>query len=325
MLIKIDLLSVECLDKIHNCIDLLCEYGKIERKATLKETYENVIGIYNLERLDPKMWEMVWDHKIQSLFQMEKQSGIQGIALIKPKSVDELAVLNSVIRLMPSDKNSERPLDLWAKYRSNIKLWYNEMKYYGLTDEEIAWLGNHSAVTDGICESQEGLMSLVQEPRLGGNSLNFADRCRKGIAKKQGKLFDECEKEFYTNIKKNNCSEKLAHYVWDVMLKVQRGYSFNRSHSLAYSLVALQEMNLAYKFPLIYWNTACLITDTGGNEDIEGSNDYGKLADGINKMRDEGIDVALPDINESNTPALIRDSITVLFTLTFDLKSSKDL
>lgn len=299
MLIKIDLLSVECLDKIHNCIDLLCDYGKIERKATLKETYESVIGIYNLERLDPKMWEMVWDHKIQSLFQMEKQSGIQGIALIKPKSVDELAVLNSVIRLMPSDKNSERPLDLWAKYRSNIKLWYNEMKYYGLTDEEIAWLGNHSAVTDGICESQEGLMSLVQEPRLGGNSLNFADRCRKGIAKKQGKLFEECEKEFYTNIKKNNCSEKLAHYVWDIMLKVQRGYSFNRSHCLAYSLVALQEMNLAYKFPLIYWNTACLITDTGGNEDIEGSNDYGKLADGINKMRDEGIEVALPDINES--------------------------
>ena len=95
-------------------------------------------------------------------------------------------------------------------------------------------------------------MSLVQEPRLGGNSLNFADRCRKGIAKKQGKLFEECEKEFYTNIKKNNCSEKLAHYVWDIMLKVQRGYSFNRSHCLAYSLVALQEMNLAYKFPLIY-------------------------------------------------------------------------
>lgn len=155
-LIKIDLLSVECLDKIHNCIDLLCEYGKIEKKATLKETYESVIGIYNLDRDNADMWEMVWDHKIQSLFQMEKQSGIQGIALIKPKSVDELAVLNSVIRLMPSDKNSERPLDLWAKYRSNIKLWYNEMKYYGLTDEEIAWLGNHSAVTDGICESQEG-------------------------------------------------------------------------------------------------------------------------------------------------------------------------
>ena len=37
-----------------------------------------------------------------------------------------------------------------------FKLWNNEMNYYGLTDEEIEWLGNHNDVTDGICESQEG-------------------------------------------------------------------------------------------------------------------------------------------------------------------------
>ena len=37
-LIKIDLLSVEAMDKIHNCLDLLCDYGYIERKATLRET-----------------------------------------------------------------------------------------------------------------------------------------------------------------------------------------------------------------------------------------------------------------------------------------------
>lgn len=66
-------------------------------------------------------------------------------------------------------------------------------------------------------------MSLVQEPCLGGNTLTFADKCRKGIAKKQGKLFQECEDIFFENIKKNNCSEKLAHYVWDVLLRVQRG------------------------------------------------------------------------------------------------------
>ena len=53
----------------------------------------------------------------------------------------------------------------------------------------------------------------------------------------------------------------------------------NQSHTLAYSLVALQEMNLAYRFPLIYWNTACLITDTGGAEDLDGdkSNNYDKI------------------------------------------------
>lgn len=43
-------------------------------------------------------------------------------------------------------------------------------------------------------------MSLVQEEKLGGNSLTFADKCRKGIAKKQGSLFQECEETYYKNI-----------------------------------------------------------------------------------------------------------------------------
>ncbi len=296
-LIKIDLLSIEALDKIHNCLDLLVEYGYIEPGATLRETYEKTIGIYNLERSDPKMWKMIWDHEIQSLFQMEKQSGIQGINLIKPKSVDDLAVLNSVIRLMASERGGEQPLAMWARYRKDIRQWYAEMKKYGLSDEEIEWLSQHSAVTDGICESQEGLMSLVQEPRLGGNSLSFADKCRKGIAKKQGALFEECEQTYYKKIEEQHLSEKLAHYVWDVLLKVQRGYSFNRSHCLAYSLVALQEMNLCFRFPILFWNTACLITDSG-TEDA--STNYDKIAAAIGKMTKAGIKIALPDINKSS-------------------------
>lgn len=222
-LIKMDLLSVECLDKIHVTLDLLVEHNYIKPEATLKETYEKYLGIYNIEREDSSMWEMVWNHKIESLFQMEKQSGIQGIALIKPKSVDELAVLNSVIRLMAQDKDAEQPLVTWSKYRKNINLWYNEMRQYGLSEEEIDWLAHHSAITDGICESQEGLMSLVQEERLGGNSLTFADKCRKALAKKVGSLFEECEQVFYKNIAEKGCSEKLAHYVWDTLLRVQRG------------------------------------------------------------------------------------------------------
>ena len=41
---------------------------------------------------------------------------------------------------------------------------------------------------------------------------------------------------------------------------------FNASHTLAYSLIALQEMNLAYKYPIMFWNCACLISDSGGAE-----------------------------------------------------------
>lgn len=298
-LIKLDLLSVEALDKIHMCLDLLVEDGLIEKKETLKEIYESTIGIYKLEREAPDMWRMIWEHKIQSLFQMEKQSGVQGIALIKPKNVNDLAVLNSVIRLMSSEKGSEQPLNMWARYRRNITQWYQEMKKYGLSSEEIDWLSQHSAVTDGICESQEGLMSLVQEERLGGNSLSFADKCRKALAKKIGTLFDECEKEFFKKVKENHCSQKLADYVWNILLRVQRGYSFNRSHCLAYSLIALQEMNLAYRYPIIYWNTANLIIDSGSNEEDKNT-DYTKVAIAVNKIREAGINVSLIDINKSS-------------------------
>lgn len=264
--IKYDVLSVEALDKIHNCIDLLCEYGYAEKKPTLKETYENIVGIYNLERNNPEMWKLIWEHKIENLFQMEQQSGIQGIALIKPKSVDELATLNSVIRLMASEKGAELPLNMWVRYRKDKNQWIREMKQYGLSQQEIDWLSNYSDITEGIAESQECLMKLVQEPELGGNDLNFADKCRKGLAKKDGPLFKQCEEEFFKNAKEKKCSDKLVHYVWDVLLKVQRNYSFNKSHTLAYSLIALQEMNLAYKYPIIFWNCACLISDSGGNE-----------------------------------------------------------
>lgn len=271
--IKYDVLSVEGLDKIHNCINLLCEYGYAEKKDTLKETYENIIGIYNIERNDPKMWEMVWNHEIQSLFQMEKESGIKGIALTKPKSVKELATLNSVIRLMAPEKGAEQPLDMWARYREDISQWEKEMRQYGLNEEEIYWLMNYPDITDGIAESQECLMRLVQEEKLGGNNLNFADKCRKGLAKKDGPLFKECEEEFLKNAEEKKCDMKLAHYVWDVLLRVQRNYSFNKSHTLAYSLIALQEMNLAYKYPIIFWNCACLISDAGGGDDNSEDNE----------------------------------------------------
>ena len=154
---------------------------------------------------------------------MEKESGINGIALAKPHSVDELAVLNSVIRLMAPEKGAEQPLDMWARYRNNINEWYDEMRDYGLTEEQIEWLSKSSAISSGICESQEGLMQLLQEPRLGGNDLSFADKCRKAIAKKQGKLFEECEQEYFKNAEEKGCEMKLVHYVWDVLLRVQRG------------------------------------------------------------------------------------------------------
>ena len=231
-LIKIDLLSVEAIDKIQFCLELLVEYGYVKQYPTLRETYENCIGIYNLERNDPEMWRMVCEHKINSLFQMEKQSGISGIQLVQPTSVDDLATLNSVIRLMAQEKGAEMPLNKFARFKANPHLWIEEMEEYGLTPEEIELLRRELDVSYGICESQEGFMRLVQMPECGGFNLTWADRLRKAIAKKNPKDFDQLTKEYYTTVREKNLSYKLCDYVWRVCVGMSRGYGFRIIESL---------------------------------------------------------------------------------------------
>lgn len=305
-LIKYDALSVEAMDKIHICLDLLCDAGLIKQKPTLKQTYEEVLGIYNLERDDPKMWEMVWRHEIFSLFQMEKQSGVQGIALSKPSSVDDLATLNSVIRLMAQEKGAEQPLNKFARFKADIQNWYDEMYAYGLTAAEQKILEPHLLPSNGICESQEGFMTLVQIPECGGFDLTWADRLRKSIAKKNPAEYEQLTKEYFDTVKEKKLSPKLCNYVWNVLVATSRGYGFNKSHTLAYSLIALQEMNLAFRFPIIFWNCACLISDSGGVEiepidEISGNFEVSCVNEEkyYNEMEEFGEDDSEDDIEDS--------------------------
>lgn len=297
-LIKYDTLSVEAADKIHICLDLLCNNNLIEKKPTLRETYENALNIYKLDRDNREMWEMVWEHKILSLFQMEKQSGINGIKILKPNSVDELAILNSTIRLMTQEKGAETPTEKLARFKSDPTAWDKELAQYGLGKKEREILEPIVGISYGMCIAQEQFMELVQLPELGGFSLTWADKLRKSIAKKNPKEFDALAKEFYRVTDEKGINPRLAFYVWEVLISLSKGYGFNQSHTLAYSLVALQEMNLAYYYPIVLWNCACLISDSGTEEE-DGTTNYGKIAVAISKMISEGVKIELPSINES--------------------------
>ena len=299
-LIKYDALSVEAMDKIQICIELLQEQGFIGKELSIKEAYKQSIGVYNLERNNKDMWKMVWNHEILSLFQMEQQSGIQGIALSKPESVDDLATLNSAIRLMAQDKDAESPLEKFARFKKDISLWYQEMDDWGITKEEQAVLEPIIKVSYGLCISQEGFMQLVQLPECGGFSLTWADKLRKSIAKKNPTAFDELTKEFYKNAQEKRLDLNFCHYVWDVLISMNKGYGFNASHTLAYSIVGLQEMNLAFKYPIIFWNCANLIVNSGGGEDIDKNVDYAKMAKALGDVISQGIKVSLIDINKSS-------------------------
>ena len=68
--VKIDLLATKGLTAIRTCLDLLIKHGYIEQKETLKETYENAIGIYKLDRLNEEMWRKLANKEIVNVFQL---------------------------------------------------------------------------------------------------------------------------------------------------------------------------------------------------------------------------------------------------------------
>lgn len=300
-LIKIDLLCTDAMGKIRAELDLLLKDKVIEWQGSLRKTYEKYLGIYTLERDDPKMWDYLLQHKVISFFQMEKESGYKAIAIGQPKSVDDLAALNSVMRLMAQEKGKESPLDKYGRFRKDINEWYKEMDEAGLTKEEEELLKPILISSYGICQSQEQLMMLVQIPEVGGFDLVWADKLRKAVAKKVPKAFTELEKEFFQNAENKKLSKNLVNYVWKVLVCTQRGYGFNSAHTLAYSLIGLQELNLYYKYNPIYWACANLIVDSG-SIDEEGDNKstkYDKIAIAINEVKEAGIEVTNPLINEA--------------------------
>ena len=126
-------------------------------------------------------------------------------------------------------------------------------------------------ISDGMSITQEQFMQLVQLPECGGWDLQWADKLRKSIAKKNPKEYDALTKQFFDNVKEKGLNEKFCNYVWNIEIALSRGYGFNAAHTYSYSMIALQEMNLARFYPIIFWNTANLIVDSGGiqTEEVE--------------------------------------------------------
>ncbi len=95
--------------------------------------------------------------------------------------------------------------------------------------------------------------------------------------------------------------------------------SFSQLHSYSYSIIALQELNLNYFYPRVYWNCACLSVEASGEKDENkdtATKDYGEVAKAIYKMKQSNIDVSSPSINFSNSDFTPKeDTNTILFGL----------
>ena len=308
---KYDFLVTEVQDKLCEAIRLLQEYNEIDSSLTLREVYDkyfhpNVLPIDNQE-----IWKTLQENSVLNIFQFDSEVGSQAAKKIKPKSMLEMADANGLMRLMTAEKGQESPMEKYIKFKNDISLWYKEMREYGLTQAEQKTLEPYFKSSYGVPPSQEQLMRMLMDENICGFTLAEANAARKIVGKKQMSKIPELRDKVLTQAK----SSCLGHYVWACGIGPQMGYSFSVIHALAYSFIGFQTMFIATNWNPIYWNTACLIVNSGGleeesdfEEDDDGyvvekkekATDYGKIAKAIGDITSRGIQVSLVDINKSS-------------------------
>lgn len=292
---KYDFLVTEVQDKITETIRLLQEDGEIDPDLSLKEVYDEYLHPSVLPIDEEEVWKAIQNVEVLDLFQFDSIVGSQATKKIKPHTILELADANGLMRLTPADKNDEAPMEKYVRFKNDISLWKEEMMSYGLTEEEMKTVDPYFASSYGVPPSQEQLMKMVMDKGICGFSLKEANDIRKVLAKKQTKRIPEMKDKVLSRAVR----PELGRYIWNCGVKPQMTYSFSIIHALAYSFIGFQTAYLAVNWNPIYWNTACLIVNSGSLEDNDKSTDYGKIGKAIGMIRERRINVSLININES--------------------------
>ncbi|MFL6090809.1 MAG: DNA polymerase III subunit alpha [Aeromicrobium sp.] len=140
--------------------------------------------------------------------------------------------------------------------------------------------------THGLIVYQEQVMSIAQE--LAGFSLGKADNLRRAMGKKdKEKLAKEFE-GFEAGMLERGFSKGAIKTLWDILVPFA-DYAFNKAHSAAYGVLSYWTAYLKAHYPAEFM--AALLTSVKGDKD--------KSAIYLNECRRLGINVLVPDVNES--------------------------
>lgn len=140
--------------------------------------------------------------------------------------------------------------------------------------------------TYGVIVYQEQVMQIAQ--RLAGFTLGTADVLRKAMGKKDAGLMAEQRAAFVDGAVAQGMAEEEAQRLFDTIEKFG-GYGFNKSHSVAYALVAYQTAWLKAHYPAEFM-AAVLSADMDKSD---------KVANLIEDCRAMGLEIRLPEINAS--------------------------
>ena len=327
---KYDFLVTEVQDKLTECIRLLQKYNEIESDLSLKEVYNKYLDPEIMDLNNNDCWKALRENSVLNVFQFDSDVGSQAAKKIAPTNILEMADANGLMRLMTAEKGEETPMEKYVRYKDNIDLWYHEMNDYGLTKEEQAIVEPYFKQSYGVPPSQEQLMKMLMDKDICHFTLKEANAARKIVGKKQMAKIPEL-REKILNQASSPC---LGHYIWKCGVGPQMGYSFSIIHALAYSFIGYQTLDIATLWNPIYWDTACLIINSGSLEDHSeseivdihapeaedladgttfedlpdgktkirktASTDYAKMAKALGEVISKGINVSLIDINKSS-------------------------
>ncbi|MGP1917451.1 MAG: DNA polymerase III subunit alpha [Candidatus Hodgkinia cicadicola] len=186
---------------------------------------------------DDETFRAICDGRVLNLFQLEGGGIKRQIEILQPSNLDDLAALVALYRPGPM---------------KHLKL-YSDVKHKRIPKSTLHKTVDHLLNrTYGIVIYQEQVMLIAQA--FAGYTLTEADMLRQAMAKKnktemaiQRVIFAEGAKKF------NKISNKVAFNIFDTLARFA-DYGFNKSHAIAYGILAYVTGYLKTHFPLEFYS-----------------------------------------------------------------------
>ena len=267
-LLKMDFLGLRNLDVIEITLDLV-------EASTGQRPDADALPLD-----DPKTFEMLCRGDTVGVFQLEGTAVRSLLRSLAPNRFEDIAALVALYRPGPMAQN-------WHTEYADRKNGRKPVDYPHADLEELL------APTYGLMIYQEQLMRVAQ--RLAGYTLEEADNLRKATGKKIRELITSERSKFVEGCVSQGHDRAFGERIFDT-IEPFADYSFNKSHSVGYGLLAYQTAYLKANHTVEY--LAALLTSVKSNKD--------QTAVFLNECRQVDVAVLVPDVNESEQDFTVR-------------------
>ncbi|MCP8967438.1 DNA polymerase III subunit alpha [Ectobacillus ponti] len=252
-----------------------------------EQTSGGKISLAELPLEDEATFALLGRGETSGIFQLESEGMRKVLSSLQPTEFEDIVAVNALYRPGPME---QIPIFIEAKHGKRA------IQYPHPDLEPI--LQN----TYGVIVYQEQIMQIAS--RLAGFSLGEADLLRRAISKKNRDVLDRERRHFVEGCLRRGYEEATANAVYDLIVQFAN-YGFNRSHAVAYSMIAYQLAYFKANYPQAFMTA--LLSSVLGNEE--------RTVQYIRESRRYGIQVLPPSVQRSGyTFRLEGDSIRCSLT-----------